>query len=246
MESYSLAGIWQVYADGHDMTATVPGSVYSALLENGYMEDPYYRDNELSALEIMKQDFMFKKKFKVPETICRSSHVLLHCDGLDTLCELYLNGTKIGSADNFHRIWEFDIKDMIREDGNELVIHISSPINYIKEQDKAYHLGGSRHAMRGFPHLRKPHCMFGWDWGPRLPDAGIWNQINILAFEDARLQDVYIEQQHGRDEVGLSFRIRHTGEADIKVTIKNPKGEIIYEGGRTEVAIENPQLLLPN
>ena len=246
MESYSLAGIWQVYADGHDMTATVPGSVYSALLENGYMEDPYYRDNELSALEIMKQDFMFKKKFKVPETICRSSHVLLHCDGLDTLCELYLNGTKIGSADNFHRIWEFDIKDMIREDGNELVIHISSPINYIKEQDKAYHLGGSRHAMRGFPHLRKPHCMFGWDWGPRLPDAGIWNQINILAFEDARLQDVYIEQQHGRDEVGLSFRIRHTGEADIKVTIKNPKGEIIYEGGRTEVAIENPQLWWPN
>ena len=31
---------------------------------------------------------------------------------------------------------------------------------------------GSSDAMKGFANLRKAHCMFGWDWGPHLPDAG--------------------------------------------------------------------------
>lgn len=39
-------------------------------------------------------------------------------------------------------------------------------------------IGGSIQAMKGFPHMRKAHCMFGWDWGPRLPDAGIYRGTN--------------------------------------------------------------------
>lgn len=29
----------------------------------------------------------------------------------------------------------------------------------------------------GYQHIRKAHCMFGWDWGPKLPDLGIWRSI---------------------------------------------------------------------
>ena len=42
------------------ISATVPGSVYSDLLKAGKMEDPYWRDNENEALELMKNDFEYR------------------------------------------------------------------------------------------------------------------------------------------------------------------------------------------
>ena len=37
--------------------AKVPGSVYQAYLDAGKMDDPFYRENEEKALNLMKQDF---------------------------------------------------------------------------------------------------------------------------------------------------------------------------------------------
>ena len=37
--------------------ATVPGSVYTALLDAGRLEDPFYRDNEGKALALMEHDY---------------------------------------------------------------------------------------------------------------------------------------------------------------------------------------------
>ena len=36
---------------------------------------------------------------------------------------------------------------------------------HTKEENAKVYTGGSHEAMEGFPHLRKAHCMFGWDWG---------------------------------------------------------------------------------
>ena len=44
------------------MDAYVPGSVYSDLLKNNKMNDPYYRDNELSALKLMDKDYEYIKQ----------------------------------------------------------------------------------------------------------------------------------------------------------------------------------------
>ena len=49
----SLNENWSIEISGKpgSYPVQVPGSVYSALLEAGQMEDPYYRDNEGKALE---------------------------------------------------------------------------------------------------------------------------------------------------------------------------------------------------
>ena len=50
-----------VYHIGPDpIPATIPGSVYSCLLENSLMPDPYWRDNELDALKLMENDFVYE------------------------------------------------------------------------------------------------------------------------------------------------------------------------------------------
>ena len=167
-------------SDEEFMNASVPGSVYSDLLKNHKMEDPYYRDNELKALKLMEQDYEYKRNFNTSKEMLSCEEVMLHFDGLDTLADIYLNGKHIAYVNNMHRTWEFEVKRYLKEEGNELKILFHSPTKFIKEADEKHHIGGSEDAMRGFPQLRKAHCMFGWDWGPRLPDMGIWRDVLLI------------------------------------------------------------------
>ena len=45
------------------MGACVPGSVYTDLLKNGKMEDPFWKDNENKALVLMEDDYEYETSF---------------------------------------------------------------------------------------------------------------------------------------------------------------------------------------
>ncbi len=246
MHKQSLTGEWQLtFASEAPMTGSIPGSVYSFLLKNGRMEDPFYRDNELAALQIMENDFTFSRTFQVAAAMAQCPKVLLRCEGLDTLCELFLNGTKVGDACNMFRTWEYDVTKCLRAGENALEIRIASPTRSIREMDALRHVGGSEDAMRGFSHIRKPHCMFGWDWGPRLPDAGIWRDILLVGVDTARIADVRIRQRHSEGRVFVTALATVEDDADLRLTIESPGGKTLAAPANTEVEIENPQLWWP-
>ena len=238
MEKFSLNGTWQLEVPGMALVqGTVPGSVYSILLENGKMEDPFYGENELDALELMKNDFVFEKRFTVPEEILHCPQALLRCEGLDTVCRLFLNGRPAGEAFNFYRTWEYDVTELLTEGENVLRVEIESPVNYIHQKDDEKHYGASTDAMRGFSYLRKPHCMFGWDWGPRLPDAGIWKDICLLGVNSSRLLQLNLRQEHTvhgtltpETEENVSVKVfaevTQTGNAEVRITMTAPDGSV--------------------
>ena len=66
---------------------------------------------------------------------------------------------------------------------------------------------GVSQAIPGGPHLRKAPCQFGWDWGPQLPPIGVWKDIRLEGFEDARIAEVCFSQQHTKDQVIVEARI---------------------------------------
>ena len=74
---------------------------------------------------------------------------------------------------------------------------------YIKEKLQEGPIFGASESMQGFGNLRKAHCMFGWDWGPRLPDAGIWKDIYLLKKDSARLLDIRLDQYHDATRYSL-------------------------------------------
>ena len=196
MEHLNLNGRWDlICSDGRTVAGQIPGSVYSFLLADGQMEDPFYRDNELKALSLMEEDYTFRLRFDTPESIARCGHQVLRFDGIDTLSDVYLNDVKLGSTDNMHIAWEFPVHTILKKKENVLTVITHSPLCFIREKDREHHLGGSDEAMRGFPHLRKAHCMFGWDWGPRLPDQGIWKDVQLLGWEKVRISDVRLKQE---------------------------------------------------
>ena len=252
---------------GEYISASVPGSVYNDLINAGRMEDPYWRDNEMEALELMKNDFEYRGSFDVDaDELAGADEAILRFGGLDTIADISLNGRSLGSVNNMHRVWEYPVKDLLKDNENELVIIFHSPVKYIDEQFKEDPaILGTEDAMRGFPKIRKGHYMFGWDWGPRLPDAGIWKEVEVLALKKARIESVYVRQEfnEGLTEAKLRFDACVKKEAKtvaktvvktvepslcLHVTITDPDGNKLYDKVdiSSDIVIKDPKLWWPN
>ncbi len=193
-----------VYHIGADpLPASIPGSVYSCLLENKRMPDPYWRDNELDALKLMENDFIFSEVFVPEKDILESDRIILRFDGIDTIADIALNGEFLAHTENMHRSFEYDVKGVVKPGENELKVTFYSPTKFIAAAHEQIGNMESSDAMPGYPQLRKAHCMFGWDWGPRLPDAGFYRPIRLLGVRYARLSnDIRIWQEHTVTETG--------------------------------------------
>ena len=253
MKQLSLNGPWTLDIPGSAFTAVpaeVPGSVYHDLLAAGRIPDPFYRDNETEALKLMEYDFHYSRAFQADGELLDCGAVLLRCEGLDTLAAVYINGAEAGRADNMHRTWEFDVKDLLREGENNIAVHFASPTRFIRESYAADPADGTADAMEGFPSLRKAHCMFGWDWGPRLPDAGIWRDISLIGVDTARIRDVLVKQFHedGRAALEIDTHIIRLTDApaEVRVSVTAPDGTVLTGAGETcQIEVPDPWLWWP-
>ena len=163
IKTFPLNGKWTLCGGGYRTEGTIPGSVYSFLLDAELIDEPFYRDNELQALALMDNEFTFTRTFSYHA----ENKVFLHCDGLDTLCDIYINGSHIAYTDNMHRVWAIDISDILTDGENQIKLVFHPVDRYIKEKQAQKLLPPvSTDSMVGFPHIRKAHCMMGWDWGP--------------------------------------------------------------------------------
>lgn len=251
-EQVNLGGAWRMReADSETWhSAHVPGSVYADLMADGTMPDPFWRENELDAFERMKKDYVYQRAFTVTEAQLAHAHVELVCEGLDTLAHVSLNGREIAFADNMHITWVWDVKEQLHAGENTLEIRFDSPILYCAKKAEEAPGWESSDATPGFRHLRKAHCMFGWDWGPRLPDAGIWRPIFLRTWDAARLENALILQAHHDGVVDVTIRPEIAGESAWSAEITAPDGEVIIIPETTAaeqvITIEHPQLWWPN
>ncbi len=255
--SMEIDSCWSLHmADGTEDTETipavVPGDLYSDLLRAGMIDDPYFRDNELEALRLSDKDYIYETSFDADADILSRDRIRLVFEGLDTLAEIRLNGVLLGTADNMHRTWKFDIKDILKAEDNYLSILFRSPTRYIRSRYEEKPLEGTEDAMRGFPYLRKAHCMFGWDWGPRLPGCGIFRPVRITGYDTAAIESVYVRQEHADGSVTLRFEpeieYAEAGDADIscEAEVFSPDGELVASGDAPEgLVISDPHLWYP-
>lgn len=180
--------------------AKVPSTVYGTLLEQGLMPDPFYRDNELDATRLMENDFAYETDIRPDAALRKEDRIFLRFEGIDTIAEISLDGSILGTADNMNRVYEFDITEAIKAAPEDKALHLRvllhSPNRFIRKAYAEDPIGGSPDAMPGFPHIRKAACMFGWDWGPRLPDAGLFRPVSLVGYTGARISEVLIRQIH--------------------------------------------------
>ena len=54
--------------------------------------------------------------FTAEAEIREEDEVLLRFDGIDTLADIWLNEVYLGKTNNMHRIWEFSVKSLLKEE----------------------------------------------------------------------------------------------------------------------------------
>ena len=102
----SLNGIWKLNSSFlkekaiFDLKCQVPGSIYNDLLKNKIIDDPFYRDNEIKMLDLMKYDYAYSRAFSIKKEELKKE-INLGFLGLDTVCVIYVNDLDIEMPQNY-------------------------------------------------------------------------------------------------------------------------------------------------
>lgn len=258
MQTLNLNGAWQFREAGTDSwkSAQVPGCNYLDLLRLKEILDPFDGTNEKDVYWVALKDWEYKKEFDVAAEILSCDCVYLQCQTLDTICDVYLNDTCIGHGENAHLQYRFEVKSLLRENGNLLRIVFYSPVKYVEQKQAVERCPRNNNGQDGIPHIRKPQCHFGWDWGPVLPPSGISGDISLVGYTAARFSDICILQKHSENQVDLAVTVETESFASdaslaCKLTVLSPDGEVLFENTANipeagtlsaSVPIQNPQL----
>jgi beta-mannosidase len=232
---------------GVSIAAHVPGSVHTDLLAAGLIPDPYLDGNEAAVSWIGCTDWQYSTRFfwdLHPDEL-----VELAFAGLDTIAEIRLNGTFLGSTQNMHRSYRFAAGPLLADGENILVVQFSAPIPY--GDAASLELGYRPHANRHpYNAIRKMACSFGWDWGIDTSTSGIWKPVTIESYCVARIESARPVASVNEDGVGGSIAVHvkvaraADTELELSITVEGHSASLRLESGQTEtnLTVDLPQV----
>ena len=260
----NLNNKWQLrsYAKDNWIDAKVPGNVHLDLLENKIIPDPFFSQNEAELQWISKKDWTYKLLFEPDKDILDRRNIELLFHGLDTYADVYLNDIKVISANNMFHQWSAEIKDLIKDGLNELIIQFRSPLKEVAEKMKSldYTLPADNdQAGKTSPHTRKAPYHYGWDWGPCLVTSGIWKDVELVGWDDWHVTHFQINNESvSKDNAELEVELEVI--AEIQETLKITLSELITGNEYKQafkmksginnfsfnISLKNPQLWWPH
>ena len=152
-----------------------------------------------------------------------------------------------------HRKYDIDCAKYLKSRKNQISIFFYSPLEYVKRADARTKLFPNPDSIPGAAHIRKASYMFGWDWGPTLPDMGIFRSAELFIFSGAMPDNMFVTQRHTADEVVLAVTPEYIGSAGENCadgTVVTLEGHGMSESctpsfGKCEFVIKNPKLWWP-
>lgn len=252
--SISLDGGWQLRLvpgqseardypkAAHWLPAHVPGTVQGDLINAGVVPDPFYRDNEGKIQWVGLSDWEYRTEFDADSAVLAREHVELVFKGLDTYAEVTLNGKPLLTADNMFRSWRVDAKPLLKRGRNVLEVTFHSPIKRLQpwlakqpyalpgEFDSAF--GDEPVGKQTANYIRKANYGYGWDWGPRIVTAGIWQDVQLQAWDAVRVDDLHVAQDHISDRVAnvrtqIQLQSSVAGSVVVTLDVLGPDGATV-------------------
>ena len=158
--------------------ATVPGCCEMELVKAGEMPDPMFSTNALAFTALEGNQWLYTKTFACPPREPGERMVLVF-DGIDTLADVFLNGEKVGEADNMLIPHEFDVTDRIRVGAENTVQVLIRPVGLAARDKIPGELGWMMGGGANHEFFRKAPHMYGWDIMPHMPFSGIWRDVRL-------------------------------------------------------------------
>jgi len=238
--------------------ATIPGVVHTDLLANKLIKDPFWGTNELDLQWIEKEAWNYQTEFELSKNQTDQEHIELEFEGLDTYASVFVNGVKVITANNMFRNWKADVKPFVKVGDNLLEVKFTSPLNYnrTKVLNYPYQLpsGNETVDLKVSPFTRKAAYHFGWDFSPRFVTSGIWKDVKLTTWSNARILDVFVQTDSIESnnayltyEVEIEASLKAKGYsllvngAELPISLKAGKNIIKFQE-----SVENPTLWWPN
>jgi beta-mannosidase len=235
-------------------SATVPGNVFTDLMEIKLIDDPLIDDNEKDVQWVSETDWEYKTSFSLEVETLNQKNIELNFEGLDTYASIYLNDSLILKANNAFREWQVDVKSIVKPK-NELRIVFENTSKY-EEAEKAklpYELPEGNRIF-----TRKAQFQYGWDWGPKLNTSGIWRPINLVAWDALKIDEIHFRNLELTDTIAyLSMEVNKRSNVELDKTIlyhiyvndsliKTSEPTFINFQQYNKIEIQNPKLWWPH
>ena len=241
---------------GQRIPATVPGCVHTDLLAAELIPDPYRDENENELGWIGRTDWRFETQFEVTAEALEQERLELVCLGLDTVARLEVNGQRVAETKNMHRAYRFDVKPLLKTGENSLSVTFAAPVAYAERVRDDHGDLPNAYPDAPFNFIRKMACNFGWDWGPALTTAGIWQPIYLDAWSGARVASVrplvYLNDDLSKARVELHAGLDWASEGEavqLEAQLAGVQASAEIVAGQTEailqLELDNPDLWWP-
>jgi beta-mannosidase len=266
-----LCGAWEFQEAGADTwkSGTVPGCVQLDLLKLGEVPDPFVGMNEIHMHRLEEKDWVYRREFELRERDLARSQVDLVFEGIDTYADVYLNDWYLGRAEDMFMPYRYDVTDIVTPGKNVLEVRLFSPLTTIKDLERKSPLSLMSNCETARPYVRKAQYAYGWDWGPRIAQVGLWRPAYLELIRCARLLEPFfyaesatadsarvrvsatVESFREDEDEGhvpplqaaISMAIGGTVQAEATVPVRDIAGEAAIDA---TLVIESPQLWWPN
>ena len=227
-QTLSLNDGWLFSQNGKNEwhTAQVPGSVQRDLVRHGILPAPFYGTNEKQVQWVEKEDWDFKKTFNVSEEQLKYDDAVIFFEGLDTHADVFLNGSRILQTQNMFVGHKISVKNSLRKGENSLYIRFFSPITRMEAArittGYEYPAGNDHSNEKASIYNRKAPYHFGWDWGIRIVQMGIWKPVSLTFYNQARIDDFYVKQKSitkEKAEIENIIEVFSISEKPVKATL---------------------------
>lgn len=254
----SLDGKWQFRELGKKevFEGSVPGCVQLDLINNGTLPDPFYASNEVEFYHLEEKDFEYVKEFEVDSLDFKVKKLVF--EGIDTIADIYLNDFYLGKAENMFLRYEFDVSNSIRRGKNTLRVILYSPI---KEAERLKRIYQSKYSYSHRSWIRKAQYSYGWDWGPRILQIGIWKSVYLDFHNGLEISDEFVKvkklsSDFSNAELEIYAKIKSSIEVNsAQITVFDGENSFIIKPKifkeddgyfiKESVIIDNPKLWWP-
>ncbi|ERT02499.1 hypothetical protein HMPREF1624_00798 [Sporothrix schenckii ATCC 58251] len=246
--------------------AQFPTVAHIDLLHHKLIPDPYIDDNELACLWVNDADWTYRTTLPATPLPTPQARAVLVFEGLDTVVDVFLGGTRILSSKNMHVEHRVDVTDQLRAAGGPLSLELlfkAAPAFSRQEKKRIGYKGNETDVHFGGPErlfLRKAQYHWGWDWGPAVNTSGPWKPVYLEVYE-TRIDRLVVRQQVSDDltaaTISIQGRVETVAKAqqDVHLHVSDPSGASLQshtlqtaaDGSfATTVTVDTPQLWYPH
>lgn len=258
----SLDGQWE-FTDAADIKwqqATVPGCVQMDLMALGQLPDPFYRMDEHYCHELENKEWVYKRTFEFEGFDYDEARLVF--EGIDTLADVYLNSVYLGRAEDMFIPYSYDVSDILMKGENIIEVRFESATKAIKAMERNSPVRFASSCDSARPYIRKAQYEFGWDWGPRIVQTGLWRPVHLDLIKCAKIENAFFYTEklengvayvklkaditsYTDDELNVDINISLEGKRAAHIVapvIAQPEGM----GFETLLEIKEPRLWYPN